>query len=910
MMASMPCMSIAVVPILIGPLQVLLAILPGIIVAVLGGLISIFKPRAIKTTALLLWRLKVQVAIFACCLAAVTWAARDYWPSPGPAATALEEGKDWPMFRGSLSRRGCTASATGPTGGGVNWVHKTSGQAFYSSPAAVGNRVYVASASPKAIGADSGRIYCFDADTGAVVWSSAPEGYRPTFSSPVVSGSRLVCGEGLHLTKDARIICLDISPEAKGKVLWTFRTRSHVECSPVIADGRVFIGAGDDGHYCLDLESGEEIWHKDGAQYPDAETSLAVHDGRAYAGLGLGGTALCVLDAATGRELRRIKTPMAVFSPPAVHMDDEGKAWLLLGMGSGDYANSAEVAAEKELAKRRARMQADGASPAEITAALDRARDELAPGGQVWCVDIDQLLARDHAGFRPTWTYSLSRTVLGSVAVVDDEVYFASRDGGVYCVDRANGQLLARAELHEPVKASVAVTDQSVYAMTAGGALFGLSRRSLEPAWEVRLGSARTVGEQEAMCISSPAVARGRVYVGTQQEGFICVGKPGRPRVPLWPGRLGGPGRSGCLDNSPLPKTPALGWQWPVSDDQAGQDDRAPVVAPPAALQGRLFVPVASGPAAGLSCLPLPIAKSNDNGAKPALTWTHAIAAGVWTSPAVVGDKVFAVSGRKGEKGRALHCLDTETGAPLWTSGIAGGASGLLQACEEFLVVQDRPGQLSWFDLSGERKHSARIGPLDHAPAIAAAMVVAAPHDGPSLVALDSPTGKELWRIDLPSPTTTSPALGRSVVFVATARQVAARRLTDGQVIWQTPVSPGGDLVLTRRYVLYVSSDGRLIVADRTDGRIILAVKGAMPATAPLVSRGHVIFETLDSGRKQQRIVAIDLDALGADPAPAPVEWFEDTSWLGRPVTPMVLAGSNVYMGRAGWGLVSLGAER
>ena len=33
-------------------------------------------------------------------------------------------------------------------------------------------------------------------------------------------------------------------------------------------------------------------------RYPDAETSLAVHEGKVYAGLGNGGRALCVIDAA------------------------------------------------------------------------------------------------------------------------------------------------------------------------------------------------------------------------------------------------------------------------------------------------------------------------------------------------------------------------------------------------------------------------------------------------------------------------------------------------------------------------------------------------------------------------------------------------------------------------------------
>ena len=873
--------SLAVVPVLVGPLQVLLAILPGLLVAVLGGLVSVFRPRAIKTMVQVLWRLKLQTAVVACCVVAAGWAAARYWPDFGPAVGVAEAGSDWPMFRGGPSRRGCAGRQTGPAGGGVNWAWKKSGEAFYSSPAVVGNRVYVASAKASAFGSGSGKIYCFDADTGAVVWASAPKGYRPTFSSPVISGRRLVCGEGLHLTSDARIICLDIRPEAKGKVLWTFQTHSHVECSPVIADGRVFIGAGDDGYYCLDLETGGEIWHKPGEGYPDAETSLAVHDGRVYAGLGLGGRAVCVFDAETGRQVRRIPTPQAVFSPPAVYADK-----LYIGMGAGDYVNSAEVAARKEVAKRRARLAKAGKTAAQIDAAVREARREFAPGGQVWCVDLAD------AGLRREWVFKTPRTILGAIAVTADEVYFGSRDGCVYCLDRKTGHQIARAELHGPIKASPAVTDEYVYAVTAAGTLFGLTRRTLEPVWEIKLGSAAATGETEAMCISSPAVARGRIYVGTQQEGFLCVGRPGAPKVAVWTGR------EANIDGSPLPAGAALAWQWPYTDDEAGKTAEARVRAPVAAPPGTLIVPLAEGPTPGVVCLPT----DGKSGARPSPRWTHRIASGVWTSPAVVGGRVFVSDGE-----RQLHCLALADGRPLWRVGVAADASGVFGVSAQRVVIQDRRGQLSWYGLQGARKRSVDVGRLAHAPAVTAALVVAATREPGRLVVFDGPSGRELWRRELRVPPTGSPAIALAAIFVPAAAALEARKLTDGEVIWRVPIGVRGEITLGRRHVAWVSKGGELVVADQEYGHVIVKRKGVVPNSSPLISRGRVIYEAFDPQNERPNIMAIDLDAPpGKHKA---VEWFQDTSWLGKPTTPMVLSGSRVFGGRTGWGLVCLTGE-
>ena len=57
----------------------------------------------------------------------------------------------------------------------------------------------------------------------------------------MVAGRFLVCGEGLHYTLNARVFCMDV---ARGKILWTYETHGHVESTPCIDKGRVYVGAG------------------------------------------------------------------------------------------------------------------------------------------------------------------------------------------------------------------------------------------------------------------------------------------------------------------------------------------------------------------------------------------------------------------------------------------------------------------------------------------------------------------------------------------------------------------------------------------------------------------------------------------------------------------------------------------
>ena len=370
-----------VVPVLVGPLQALIAILPGLLVALGGLLLAMFKPSAIKKLILLLWSQKLPVAGVAAVMVGLFYLKGVIFPCRGSAtSTAVTGEASWAVWRGGPGRRGAVLDEEDPAHGQIAWSFSDGKiKTFYASPAVVGNRVYVTSARYEYF-RDQGAIYSLDADTGELVWRYSSGGYRATFSSPSVSGRHLVVGVGLHLTTDARVYCLDVEASEKagtGVKLWEHRTKSHVESSPCISKDRVFIGAGDDGLYCFGLEpeadgSPKILWHLEGEKYPDCEASPVAVCDRVYFSLGVGGNAVVCVDAVDGKEIWRVETSFPAFGSPAVA---GGK--VIFGMGTGNYVQSAE----EVVATIKARLLSEGKSDAEVAEAVKG----MGPAGEVWC---------------------------------------------------------------------------------------------------------------------------------------------------------------------------------------------------------------------------------------------------------------------------------------------------------------------------------------------------------------------------------------------------------------------------------------------------------------------------------------------------------------------------------------------
>jgi outer membrane protein assembly factor BamB len=382
-----------------------------------------------------------------------------------------------------------TTETTGAGGGGtaqddgppyrVMWRRQLNQPSWIaSSPRVAGGRVYVGAVHSSAF-RSSGAAYCLDAGTGEVRWSFNDGGKMvDVFSSPCLADGRLYIGEGFHQNTGCKLYCLDA---ATGKKLWDFPTRSHTEATPCASGGKVYCGAGDDGLYCLDAATGKERWHLKGLH---VDANPVVAGGRVYGGSGVGDeykeTALFCLDAETGKELWRVPTDLPVWGMPAV----EG-GFVYAGIGNGNFLESAER-----------------------------------PAGAVLCLEA--------ASGKRVWRYDVADAVLTHVAADADRVYFGSRDGNCYALERKEGKLAWKVGLGSPVVASPALVagegGAALYVLGSGGHVCRLEAATGQVEWRFDVAKDAKQDADAVQLFSSPCVVtegdRRRVYFGSGLDNF------------------------------------------------------------------------------------------------------------------------------------------------------------------------------------------------------------------------------------------------------------------------------------------------------------------------------------------------------------------------------------------------------
>ncbi len=477
----------AVIPQLIGPLTALLAIIPQILafvgVAILTSLVfardttkSVFyKIRGfftMKRSIVSLISLFVLVG-----LAILTFYIVDInvEKNPTPIDVSSEKtaenkartGSAWTTFRGNANRTGRVDELPGPIDGNALWVFKAKGTKtiqFLSSPAVVGNRLYIGAAVGSVFSVH-GATYCIDTDKNEVVWEKNSE--IPIFSSPAVVAGRVYIGEGFHHDSRCRLRCLDATT---GDPIWNFTTASHVESTPFITRGRLYFTAGADGVYCLDALAGEEIWHFPAVH---ADMSPLVMNGKVYFGTGYDGYTIYAVDADTGEEIWSTPMPYPVWGTPSGYEN-----LVYFGMGRGDFSQSAPI-------------------PAGKFVALDGETGDI------------------------VWEYEAGDAVLTAAVVHNGYVTFGSRTNFVYTLNALNGEIHWKKNLGSPILSSPAVTEQSIYVATYQGKIYSLGVEDGHIQWEYDSDS-DTNGVE---FISSPAIANEKLYIGSGDRYIFCIGK-------------------------------------------------------------------------------------------------------------------------------------------------------------------------------------------------------------------------------------------------------------------------------------------------------------------------------------------------------------------------------------------------
>jgi outer membrane protein assembly factor BamB len=171
------------------------------------------------------------------------------------------------------------------TTGNQLWNYTTTPGQIEALPTASGNRVY--------IGTTNNYTYCFDIETGAVIWSKKLGG--PIYCAPAVDGDLLCIG-----SNDGRVYAFNISGDQPVS-LWNHTMGIGVRGQITIKNDRVYASGNRNGRlYVLNKTSGDLIWSW---THPSTESTLDVTVGDeivyvgCYSVFGDGGIGLYALNA-------------------------------------------------------------------------------------------------------------------------------------------------------------------------------------------------------------------------------------------------------------------------------------------------------------------------------------------------------------------------------------------------------------------------------------------------------------------------------------------------------------------------------------------------------------------------------------------------------------------------------------
>lgn len=222
----------------------------------------------------------------------------------------------WPMFHHDPQHSGFSSS-TAPNTKKILWTFKSKNEfGFYASATVVDGRVYTATLGVNGMFPGvtkmfkhncSGKVYCLDADTGAIIWQYTSR-FGAYATPAVVGGKVFVCSgcwyyQGDNVTYDmgGDVYCLDAT---NGSLLWEYRDCGLTMGGPIVVDGKLYFGSINSsfhgwGVWCFNTSTGQKLW-----KYPclssTPEGPLAVADGKIYVSNEGSSDKFVCLNASTG----------------------------------------------------------------------------------------------------------------------------------------------------------------------------------------------------------------------------------------------------------------------------------------------------------------------------------------------------------------------------------------------------------------------------------------------------------------------------------------------------------------------------------------------------------------------------------------------------------------------------------
>ena len=319
------------------------------------------------------------------------------------------------------------------------------------------------------------------------------------------------------------------------KQLWTYEAGESIESSAAIVGGTVFVGSQKGELVALSLENGSVYW-KFSTGNPIGESSPAYGSGVVYIG-DLGGW-INALNASDGRKLWAFKTRGEIKSSPVVVGDrvligsyDEHLYCLSARNGAvlWEFKTNGPVHSTPGIADGmaliagcdemfRAIRISDGKEVFNVSSgAYTGASPALRAGSAFYGTFDNEVLGVNLAERNIAWRYEHPQRKFpfySSAAVTSSRVVLGGRDKmvhGLTLAGKAVWTFMTRAR----VESSPAIAGGRVYVGSNDGRFYVLGLSNGAKLWEFNAG---------APLSASPAIANGRIVIGSQDGRLYCFG--------------------------------------------------------------------------------------------------------------------------------------------------------------------------------------------------------------------------------------------------------------------------------------------------------------------------------------------------------------------------------------------------
>ena len=343
----------------------------------------------------------------------------------------------WPQFGYDTANTGHAPDNRAPTVNATEQWSVTDASTSGSAPVVSDGRLFVT------VDDD---VYGYDLESGDRLWRL--RGRNVIGSMPAVANGTVYVGI------DNRIRAVSAATGADWGGSWSYDMDGHVETTPAVSDGVVYIGSTDSEWgpiYALDATSGDEIWSA--STWAAIHASPAVANGTVYVGNDDGN--VYAMDAATGAErwtystiTATIRSPVVVGSS-AVFVVDSGGTLHAIQNGSGLWSADLGVA--------------PGVTPAVVTP-----RDGSGLGTETVYVPDSQgtMYALAASDGREQWTTSIDGG--GMTPTVAERTVFVGTTGGtIHAFEASSGNERYAADAGAAVQSAPSVANGRMYVRTA-----------------------------------------------------------------------------------------------------------------------------------------------------------------------------------------------------------------------------------------------------------------------------------------------------------------------------------------------------------------------------------------------------------------------------------------------------------